>query len=800
MKNIKIALISSVVGASMLTPAMAQEVDDTANSGSARTAGLEEIIVTARRTTETMQDVPVAITAIGGAFLERQNVMDATALPRMAPNLTIAQQPGSQSAAAVFIRGIGNQEPSALSEQGVGIYLDGVYLARAGGAVFDLLDLERVEVLRGPQGTTFGRNTIGGALQLVSKRPANDFGVSAKAGFARYNDWFVRSRVDTGELGGSGIALSFAAMHREAGGYVDNALTPSSKDPGSLNSDAFAVAAKGDFGDLMVNYNFDFADRRGANAFFQTILARPDVAEYFGQSESLGGAPFQLGADRMQNVLQAPYARPGYERDFIAHSKIWGHSLTVEYDALPGLTLKSITGYRRFFQNAINQLSGNGDLRGSVVTFDGNGTASLMTSEVFNYALHNTPQRQRQFSQEFQLLGSSGDFSYLGGVYYFHERASEDNYQQITLVTPISGLAAFGLPNAAADILAANTDLTADSLVGMNVSPNQAFGGTAESAAVFGQVSWKPAALDEKLEFTVGGRYTQDKKTAELAGDIQPVQTGLVNFTNVSWLGSLSYRVTPDVMIYGRVSSGYRSGGINPRAGFVNQFAPEKAIAYEAGFKSELFDRRLRVNISAYLTDYDNLQVQQFAADSGGASSLTVNAGKVQLKGFEAEATIAPIAGLVFDGSVGYIHTNHKEFLFRDPLTNVVRDVADVARPIYTPSWSTRIGGEYSAAVGDALARFRVDYSWRSKVYFNVLDEITPFNVEARSRADENLRMRLSLEDVKMGGSTMSVGLWGDNITNQKNIAYSIDFGSLGFAGAVFKKPAAYGADISINF
>ncbi len=318
------------------------------------------------------------------------------------------------------------------------------------------------------------------------------------------------------------------------------------------------------------------------------MAARPDVAAYFGQSESLGGAPFQLGADRMQNVLQAPCARPGYDRDFIAHSKVWGHSLTVEYGALPGLTLKSITGYRRFFQNAINQLSGNGDLRGSVVTFDDNGTAGLTTGEVFNFALHNTPQKQRQFSQEFQLLGSWGDFSYLGGVYYFHERASEDNYQQITLVTPISGLAAFGLPNAAADILAANTDLIADSLVGMNVNPNQAFGGTAESAAVFGQVSWKPSALNEKFEITIGGRYTQDKRTAELGGDIQPVVTGTAHFTNVSWLGSLSYRVTDDVMFYGRVSSGYRSGGINPRAGFINQLAPEKASAYEAGFKSEL--------------------------------------------------------------------------------------------------------------------------------------------------------------------------------------------------------------------
>lgn len=807
MKFKKLALLSSAMTAFAFAPAYAQsgpdadgEATSSANAAS-RQSGLDEIIVTARRTAETQQDVPVALTAISGDFLDRQNVMDAGALPRLAPSLTFAQQPGSLSAAAVFIRGIGNNEPSALSEQGVGVYMDGVYLARAGGAVFDLMDLERVEVLRGPQGTTFGRNTIGGAIQLVSKRPADEFGVSAKAGFARYNDWFVRSRVDLGELGSSGIKVALAGMHREANGYVNNLLTPSGKDPGSLNSDAFSVAAQGDFGAVTVNYNFDFSDRRGVNAFFQVNAATDAAQEYFGQSESLGGDPFQISPDRLQNVLQSPFARAGYDEDFTSQSKIWGHSLTVAYEALPEMTLKSITGYRNFYQNAINQLSGQGNLLGNVVTFDDNFVAGVEVLPVTTFNNHNTPQKQRQFSQEFQMLGSFGEFSYLAGVYYFHERASEDSGQSLTLITPISGLVNYLYPETAAEqILAANPDFTPDTLVGINANPNQAFGGTAESAAVFGQVSWRPGMLDDRLELTVGGRYTQDKKTAYLAGDINPRLTGFANFRNVSWLASAAYNVTDDVLFYGRISTGYRSGGINPRANFINRFNPEKVISYEAGLKSELFDRRLRLNLAAFLTDYDDLQVQQFAAGSGGATALIVNAGKAQLKGFEAEVTVTPVRGLVIDGSVGYIDVKYKEFLFADPVTDEIRDVADEARATYTPKWSARIGAEYSQEIGSALARLRVDYSHRSTIYFNVLDATTPFNEQGRSGPDENLRARLSLEEVNLGGKEISFGIWGDNLTNQKNIAYSIDFGSLGFAGANFKKPATYGVDASIRF
>ncbi|OCC23602.1 hypothetical protein MB02_10540 [Croceicoccus estronivorus] len=763
-------------GIAMLTLASgahAQTDNGPEQNSATSTKGLEDIIVTARRTSESMQNVPVAVTALSGDFLDRQNIVDSTSLTQLAPSLTVLPTPNSQSAGTVYIRGMGNHEPSSVSEQGVGIYLDGVYLARSSGALFDLVSLERVEVLRGPQGTLFGRNTIGGALVLTSKKPADEMGGEVKLGYGRYNDWFVRGKIDTGYIGNSNIKASISAQHRQNDGWVNNTLTGGSKDFGSLKANSVFASVEGDFGPLTATYNFDFDYRSGTPTYFQITTATDDVINYYSQSPDFGGAPFLYGPDRLQDVQGTGFVDQNGKTRFNSYSRISGHSLTLNYEASDALTIKSITSYRRFLQNTIADLSGNGELLGVTldpVTYDVDGI-----NVVVPYKGNLAPQRQHQFSQELQFLGSSGDLKYLGGLYYFHEKSFESNRQALTFV--LEGGDA-----------------------GLNLYPLQAFGGTSESKAVFGQVSWTPSSLDQKLELTLGGRYTEDKKTIRLTGDVSPELRGKVKFDNFSWLASLSYKFTPGVMAYMRFSTGYRSGGFNPRTSTLNPFEPEKAKVYEAGLKSEFLDRRLRFNLAAYITDYDNLQVQQFAAGSGGATSLTVNAGKVQLKGFEAEMTVTPIPGLIFDGSVGYTDTKYKQFLFRDPATDTVSDVADQAKPVYTPKWTLHLGGEYSQPIGDATMRMRVDYSHRTQVYFNALNITAPFNEEIRSPADDNVKARLSVEGIDLGGSKLDVGIWGDNLTNQKNILYGIDFGSLGFAGATFKKPRTYGIDAKVSF
>ncbi|SFR91741.1 TonB-dependent receptor [Sphingomonas jatrophae] len=738
----------------------------------AANGGLQDIVVTARRTSESLQTVPVAVTALSGDFLDRQNVQDVTSVPQFTPNLSILQQSTSVTAASVYIRGIGNQEPSSAAEQGVGVYLDGVYVARSAGALFDLVDLERIEVLRGPQGTLFGRNTVGGAIQLVSKKPSNDFHVEAKAGYGRYNEWFVRGRVDTGYIGGSVIKASIAGLHKQRNGYVNNLLTPSKRDPGAQNGDAITANVQADFDAVTVNYNFDYNDRRGTAPFFQVIVASPDFVNYYNASPAFGGDPLQISRDRLDDVKQAGFVDRKGRLRYDARAKIEGHALTVALEPVDGLTVKSITAYRKFFQDTILTLGGQGNTRGVLldpVTF----APSIGATTPYNG--NNAPQKQHQFSQELQALGTVGEISYVAGLYYFYENASESNNQQLTFILP-GGQA------------------------GLNLTPLQAFGSTSESAAAFGQVSWKPVALDEKMELTGGIRYTADRKTILLAGDVQPNLRGAVDFDNVSWLASANYRFTPAIMAYARVSTGYRSGGFNPRASTLNSFDPEKATAYEIGLKSELFDRKLRLNLAAFQTDYDDLQINQFASGTGGATSLVVNAGKVVFRGFEAEMTAAPTDNLTFDGSVGYTQPKFKSFLYRDPANNQVVDVADEAHMNMVAKFQAHAGAQYSADVGMGNLTGRVDYAYRSQIIFYPLDRTSPFNHDIRSRPDHNLKARLSLSDVKVGGSTMEFGIWGDNLTNQTNIDFAIDFGGLGYGAASFKRPRTYGVDAKVSF
>lgn len=741
----------------------------------AEAAQLGEIVVEARRTRENLQTTPVAVTALTGELLAKLNVRDVVATAQFTPNLSIGAQPASITAASVYIRGIGNASPSAVSEQGVGIYLDGVYIARSAGAIFDLVDLERIEVLRGPQGTLFGRNSVGGAIQLVSRKPAQSPGAEAKFGYGTFEDWFARVRLDTGPLGNTPLRASVSYMHRQRNGYFDNTLAKSSRDPGALNSEAVTAAVQGDFGDLTANYAFDYNTREGVPAFFQVVAASDDVKNYFGQSESFGGAPFQIGPVGLRQGQQLPATDLSERLTFSVKARVYGHSLTLAWQAAPHLTVKSITAYRSYRQDGANGLSGNGNMLGftlSPVLFVDGSVVPEGISPVNLYDGYTT-QRQHQFSQELQIFGEAGPIKYVAGAFYFDETSSEANYQTLSYVLP-GGEAA------------------------VNLFPLQAFNGKARSHAVFGQVSFSPGNGD--FELTGGLRYTHDRKWLTLAGDVQPNLDGSASYDNVSWLASASYRLRPGVMGYIRVSSGFRAGGINPSASEINVFAPEKIVSYEAGVKAEWFDRRLRTNLAVFHVDYRNLQISQFLAGTGGATSAIVNAGKVAYRGIEAELTALPAPGLTLDGSLGYTAPKYKTYLYVDPATDEVVNVASEARMSQAARFNAHAGAQYDHEVGIGRLSLRADYSYRSTVYWFTLDRLNTFNRDIRSRPDHNLRARIALDDIALGTARLGLGLWGDNLTDQRNIDFGIDFGSLGYGSASFKKSRTVGLDARITY
>ncbi|WP_347271160.1 TonB-dependent receptor [Rhizorhabdus histidinilytica] len=763
--------------------------------------GIQDIVVTARRQSESLQKTPISITALDSRALERSNIQAVDKIGQVAPNLVISQQSSALSAASINIRGIGQTDPSLGLDTAVGIYLDGVYVARSAGSIFDLVDIERIEVLRGPQGTLFGRNTTGGAIQIVSKKPADNFGVTAKGGYGSRDNMFGRLRVDTGEFGDSGISASGSYYHRQRDGYFDNLLTPSSKDPGSLNVDAFSVALDGDFGPFKASYGFDYDDRTGAPGFFQTVALSPAAQTYYSRSPQYGGPALQfVGADtRLRSGLQQP-GGPG--NTYISHSRSQGHNLTLSYEISPAVTLKSITGYRKLLLENVLGLSGQGDLKGLVLDF----TSPTLTSvqSVTPYNGYNSPQKQKQWSQEIQLLGKAGDFSYVLGGYYFREKVSERNNQNLTLVLAPAALPFLGFPGAVADALTAQ----GIDLIGFNTSPVAAYSQTSKSYAAFGQVSWKPQALDEKLEVTGGIRYTEDRKNIFLQNSNGGVSTiigparGSTKNTNTSFLGSVSYQINPDALVYAKVSTGYKSGGFNPRADTLNSFAPEKLVSYETGAKIDLFDRHLRINAAAFLSKYDDLQVPQFAAGSGGASTLLVNAGKAEFKGFELEVTAIPARGLTLSGSLGYTDPKYKRFLFLNPNTNTISDIADTARFPNVAKFNSNLAVDYTFEPMDfGTLSARVSYAYRSHVYFYPNDAVNPYQQQVDSPATNTVDARIALSDIALGARAKGeIALVGENLLNEDQVLYGIDFGSLGFGGKFYAEPRRVSVEFKISF
>ena len=755
--------------------------------------GLADIVVTARRTSESLQKTPISITAFNAQTLEKLNVQSVDKIAQVAPNVIINQQSGALSAASINIRGIGQTDPSFALDTAVGIYLDGVYVARSAGSIFDLVDLERIEVLRGPQGTLFGRNTTGGAVQLVSKKPADEFGLTVKGTYGTRNNRVIRGRVDTGKIGGSPIAASFTYLHRDRDGYFDNTLTPSRKDPGALHIDALAASLRADLDQLQLSYSYDYDHRTGTNPFFQTAALSPAALAYYGNSPALGGPPLQfIGSQKRLNRGQQ---QPAFGDFYTSKTVSQGHNVSASYAFSPALTVKSITGFRKLHLFNALGLSGNGDLKGLVLN---PATGAVSVQSVTPYNGFNGPQNQRQFSQEFQALGTIGDFSYVGGLYYFKERVSEDNNQMLTFIID-AGTA--GAPF----------------YLGINLDPRARYRATSASKAAFGQVSWRPGALDEKLEATGGIRYTEDRKRLTLqntTGGVPDASNGSdrVGFHNTSFLGSLSYQFTPSILAYGKVSTGYKSGGFNPRAsGLVdatgnfiglNSFAPEKLTSYEIGIKAEFFDHRLRINAAAFDSQYKDLQVAQFASGTGGASTLLVNAGSAQFRGFELEITALPVRGLTLSGSLGYTDPKYKQFLFLDPSTNTFGNIADIARFPNVAKFTSNVAAEYDfPAMSFGQIQARVSYAYRGHVYFYPNDRVNIFNKAVDSAATNNVDARLSLTSIPLKGrATAEFSVFGENLLNEDQVLYGVDFGGLGFGGKIYAEPRRMGVELKVTY
>jgi iron complex outermembrane receptor protein len=834
-----------IVGASAIAvaaPAMAQETAEPA------AAQLDEIVVTAQKREQNLQDVPLSISALSADKVAKLDIKDSRDLSGLAPNVTITQGTTSNNAAVISIRGI----PTPASETfgldtANGLYVDGVYIARSGGSALDVMDIARVEVLRGPQGTLFGRNTTGGAIAFISRTPSRDFKLKADAGYGNFNAWSGRITVDPGEI--AGIATSFTYGHRERDGVVDNILeADSGKDPGARKSDAFRFAAKAELGGTgSIQYIFDWSKTVGAPTNFQLtnvsdgairtpvivngkslLLTQPaPVAQY------LAGATFL-------NPACAALAVPTREwRDTVCNNisssstdKTWGHNLQVQND-FGAFSVKSTTGYRFWNNDSNTDLDGIGAFRGPQFT-----TASLLNGmpasllayipSAAPYASYiaatpvptvvqdlfdtNNKRRHKQFSQEIEFSGKTDAFDWVFGGFYFWEKGSEYNPQNSGYILDTNQAVftdkSFG--GLAAGFRAANP--ARYRMVQTRAVLN--YQAQSESTALYGQVTAYPGGRDSGLRLTLGGRYTWDSKQMVRfqngAAALVTPERGSAKFSKFTWNVMLGYDIQPGINAYARVATGYRSGGFNAQdaavSGVLPYFKPESVTSYEVGVKTELFDRRVRFNVAGYHNVYKDLAVNIPLTDApaGTYASRIGNAGKVTYTGIEAELQAVLTDNFTFEGNIGYIDVKYKEFMAGQSLTpgDAPVNIASIVTPGYTSPLTANaaLNAQFPLGNGDMRLTGRVSYTYEDGKYSFSAITTSPFNELIKGDNRNTVDAQIALEGIPVAGGEGLVRLWVKNLTDEHVFARGIDFGQLGYAGGYFMDPRTYGVSVGLKF
>jgi iron complex outermembrane recepter protein len=852
----RLALMSGVAFAAMAMPAYAQEAAE--DDGS-----LTEIVVTAQKREENLQQTPLAISAIGSEQLELRQLTETKDLSAIAPNVSVSGGTTNATAAVITIRGI----PTAADEtQGydspIGLYLDGVYLARSSAASFEVADIERVEVLRGPQGTLFGRNTTGGAVNFVTRLPSKDFGVKLRGGIGNYGSWLARGSIDTGQIGDL-MRFTISGMHKQRGGTVNNLLQPKdSRDPGGYNIDGFRIAGVVDLADwLTVTNIFDWTRIDGvppANQLAEvgTGVFRPNVTingATIAQVQPANVAGYLNAATALQPQCGAPIASVSRSRldsmclDQAGSStdKVWGNLTRLEAD-LGAVSVRSSTALRRWRNNIRgSDLDGLGGIRGPL--FSQASTLNGMPLATLNLLFPTAPgtaaflagspvptttqplfqaanlRSQNQFSQELEIVSDTdGPFQWVLGGFYFKESGYELNPQRIGFVLDTNQAvfipANFG---GLAPLLQAGNPqryrmVISDSTLGYRA------GG--DSKAIYGQASYRPGGEDGALGVTLGLRYTWDHKWAArfqngLTPFVSPAalarNTQDVDFKAPTGHLTVDYRMSDDVNLYARIARGYRSGGFNlrqgteddPRTTTINEavnllpFGKETIWSYEAGAKME-FANRFRLNVAAFYNTYNDLQATIPIPIAGGGSFGTqvVNAGKINYMGFEVEGLAKLSDMFTLDGSLGYVHKDVKQFPGVST-TGTPVNIASVITPGISPDWTANLGASARFELGGettALARLGWSYTSKQVMFSNPLT--APFQESTSAGSRSLLDAQLKIDGIELGGTKVALTLWGKNLTDKEYVSRGIDFGQLGFGSVIYGDPRTFGATLDIEF
>jgi iron complex outermembrane receptor protein len=729
--------------------------------------GLQEIIVTARKVRENQQDTPVAITALSGGALEERQIFQTDKLTQVVPNLqfgTNAPLAGNNSSSQVFIRGIGQTDPTSTVDPGVGMYIDDVYIGSAVGARMELRDISNVQVLRGPQGTLFGRNTIGGAILLSTTDPGDEFGGTLRGGFGSDSLFNGFAAVDV-PLGDT-LKARFTAGRRKQDGYVTRTDGTDLGDTNTYTLTSKFVWNPTDKLEARWLADYTNADEHGSPLVFATIntaatFPRAASADagcpgFTGSFASLPAVP-NIQDDRCANNFQnrGPFHNNG-SAPLESTLENWGTSINLTYDFTDALSLKSISAYR--------------DVR-----WKGNRDADNTPLAI----LHTFYDVQGwQWSQELQGIYSREALTGVIGAYYFKQRS--DDIATVELNPPPPGV-----------------QRDSDN----NVVDNKSW-------AAFTQWTYK---FNDSLGATLGARYTEDDKGSYpdqfdfAAPDIKqvPLQWYRDKFSAFTPSASLNYRWNPSVMTYISYAEGFKGGGWNSHFNSVltaeqlsalQEFKPEKARSYELGAKLDLLDSTLRLNVAVFDSDYTDMQVTYRGPAPAGVAPFLTNAGKASIKGAEAELTWVPTSNWNLEATVGHLESRIDR-LDITPLAVIPPGLVVGNALPFAPRWQGHVGMAYTAHLATLQLTPRIDGSYQSRTFFDATN--TPEIAQLGGYTVLNASIVLAPQS---GPWQLTVGV--NNATDKLYAIAgnsSLSTGS-GYAEIAYARPREYFGTISYSF
>ena len=787
------ASLVSLAALQCASSAYAAEAEATDTAASSDAAGLTEIIVTATKRETKLQDTPIAIAVMDSEYIQKRHVQSLLDLADGGvPSLRVATFESRQSALTVGIRGIVPFDQNQTArDSGVGVYIDGVYLGRSQGLNAALFDVQRIEVLRGPQGTLFGRNTEGGAVSIVTREPTGEFGGRVSAGVGNFGSYSGEAHIDLPAF--ANFALKFDGLVQHQGPTTKNPLS------GQAGWNQYhrvggRVSAKWTpFEGFTALLSFDKAKDENTPFYSQLINYNP-TGRTIGQYDSITKKLVAPGSPAGTNITCSSCIAPlsplvhvsGDKRQRVAEigvpqqvsvDRTQGFTATLKYELAPQIEVRSISAWREVETEQWDNSGG------------AHRTLFAPNTNFSRYSLSHLDQRQ--FSQELQLVGSIPQVDFVAGLYYFNERAQEEAATPSTNKWNADGTG--------------YTINDAQTWQRENWSRQRGSYAFAKSYAVYGQLTWTPAGL-EQLHLTLGGRYTHDKRNGALyivQNKVPASGPFLFTFKKSRFdpMVTLAFDAADGVNLYAKYSTGYRAGGANSRSQTFAAFGPETVKAYEIGAKTDLFDNHVRLNVAGYYmrrkgtqTDFDNVDTNPNSPTFNLHTQETDNApGTSKIKGVEVELQVRPVEGLTLGAS--YAYTDVKVPLTPNPfMGNQLVQVFTVFTPKHALSGDIEF--ETPLSGNGTMLRLHLDASYAGKQY-SFQDE----DVKTDSSFVVNGRLAVAEIPMGMGNTTAQIALWARNLLNETHIyrrsnANDKTLGSY----ANFNAPRTFGVEGTINF